>query len=278
MAGFFLVILYLLVSNHSWQGSIGELTVDSGRGEDYFSILGVGADGALRYVAILAPSFIISPGLLQKVFGARDENAVRRGVGLNALGLLLFAIIPAILGIMAYEKFPDLENSELALPVLLTRMLPFWLGALLLAAIFSAELSAADAALFMLSTALSRDLYQSFVDPKVENRRLMIIARISAVACGLIGGLLAILLETVISALTIFYTLLTAALFLPLIAGLYTRRVSAGAASGTMIASVVITFALDRMTGGVGQWGIPSLIWGMLGGMIVMIILTFTRR
>ena len=275
MAGFFLVLLYLLTAFQGWP-EVGAR--NTGRSEDYFSILGVGVHEALRYVALLAPSFIISPGLLQKVFGARDERAVRRGVGLNALGLLLFAIIPAILGVIAQERFPQLGNSELALPLLLTHMLPFWLGALLLAAIFSAELSAADAALFMLSTALSKDLYQSFIDPNIDKRRLMLIARVAAVTCGLIGGLLAIVLETVISALTIFYTLLTAALFLPLIAGLYTKRVSAGAALGTMVASVAITFALDRMTGGVGQWGIPSLIWGMLGGMIVMIIITFSRK
>jgi len=273
MAGFFLVMVYLLVTYHGW---IGER--NSAGGNDYFSISGIGTDGALRYVAVLGPSFFISPGLLQKVFGAVDEKTVRRGVGLNALGLLTFAIIPAIFGVMAHEMFPDLGNPELALPVLLTRMLPFWLGALLLAAIFSAELSAADAALFMLSTALSRDIYQSFVNPDAENRRLMIIARVAAVVCGLIGGLLAIMLETVISALTIFYTLLTAALFLPLIAGLYTKRVYPGAALATMIASVAITFALDRMTRGVGQWGIPSLIWGLLGGMLVMAVLTFVRR
>jgi hypothetical protein len=28
-----------------------------------------------------APPFVISPGLLQKVFGARDDHAVRLGVG-----------------------------------------------------------------------------------------------------------------------------------------------------------------------------------------------------
>ena len=46
-----------------------------------------GASGWI-YVAMLAPNFIISPGLLQKVYGARDDRAVRIGVGLNALALL----------------------------------------------------------------------------------------------------------------------------------------------------------------------------------------------
>ena len=32
------------------------------------------------YLALLGPSFVVSPGLLQKVYGARDARAVRIGV------------------------------------------------------------------------------------------------------------------------------------------------------------------------------------------------------
>src|SRR4051794_3051250 len=44
----------------------------------------------LMYLALLVPAFVVSPGLLQKIFGARDDRAVRIGVGLNALGLFLY--------------------------------------------------------------------------------------------------------------------------------------------------------------------------------------------
>src|SRR5437868_6501449 len=39
------------------------------------------------YVAVITPAFIVSPGLLQKVYGAKDDRAVRLGVGVNALVL-----------------------------------------------------------------------------------------------------------------------------------------------------------------------------------------------
>ncbi len=54
-----------------------------------------------------------------------------------------------------------LANPELALPRLTTDVLPPWLGGLALAALFAAEISTADAVLFMLSTSLSRDLFQA---------------------------------------------------------------------------------------------------------------------
>ena len=73
----------------------------------------------LMYLPLLVPAFIVSPGLLQKIFGARDDRAVRIGVGLNALGLFLYAGVPAVLGIVARLSFPDLANANLALPMVL---------------------------------------------------------------------------------------------------------------------------------------------------------------
>jgi SSS family solute:Na+ symporter len=245
--------------------------------DSFNSFLGIGGPGVVRYLMLLAPSFVISPGLLQKVFGARDEKAVRVGVGLNAVCLLLFAIVPALLGMIAFLEFPGMTNRELALPTLLTRSLPVWLGGLLLGAIFSAEVSAAEAVLFMLSTSLSKDLYQTFVHPEADDRRLMFVVRVTAVVCGVIGAGLSLLFETVISALTIFYTLLSAALLLPLVAGLYLKKVTARAATAAMLISVAVTFAAEKMTGGQGYLNLPPLVLGTLAGSVVMLFVSLTE-
>ena len=76
----------------SWFG--GWSAVAAVRADDTAYWTFAGAD-AVKLVLLLAPAFIVSPGLLQKVFGAKDDRAVRVGVGLNALGLMLFAGVPA---------------------------------------------------------------------------------------------------------------------------------------------------------------------------------------
>lgn len=276
LVGFGLALVFLSQSGEVAQSfaRLGE----SGEVKDpdrYFSLTGIGAAGVWKYIALLAPSFIISPGLLQKIFGARDEKAVRNGVALNAACLLAFAAVPAFLGVVAHAQFPNLDKHELALPTLLTQSLPVWLGGLLLGAIFAAEVSTADAVLFMLSTSLSKDLYQTFINPQADDRRLMIVARTTAIVCGALGAWLGILLETVIQALTIFYTLLSAALFLPLIAGLYVKRVTAQAAIATMLVSVVVTLVTERLTAGRGYLNAPSLLWGALAGLAVMVVVSF---
>lgn len=272
LSGFVLALGYLLRQSGGWAGlqmtlELGDAVKDSAT---YLSPTGIGAAGVLRWLALLVPSFIISPGLLQKIFGARDERAVRRGVAWQALALLLYAAVPVVLGMIARAQFPGLENRELALPTLLTQALPLWLGGLLLGAIFAAEISTADAVLFMLSTSLAKDLYQTFLKPAATDRQLLRVARGTACACGALGALLGVLLQGVITALTIFYTLLAAALLLPLLAGLYTRRASANGALAAMAVSVAVTFFLERWLGGQGWLGVPALLWGTLAGALIL--------
>lgn len=281
IAGFIVGLFYLL-NRAGWLAGLKAAVapvVGAQQVDAYFGLAGNGWPAALNYLAILGPSFIVSPGILQKVFGARDEKAVRVGVGANALALLAYAIVPVLMGIIARGWFPTLANHELALPTLLTQSLPVWMGALLLGAIVSAELSASDAVLFMLSTSLSKDLYKSFINPEAPDQQLMRVARASAIACGAVGAILGILLPTVISALKIFYTLLSAALLLPIVFGLYATGVSARAATLTMLASVIVTFALEVITGGQGMLGVPSLVVGVaVGGAVMVISHRLTKR
>jgi len=222
--------------------------------DDYAQFWRAGSPG-LSTLAIIVPPFIVSPGLLQKIFGARDDHAVRVGVGLNALGLLAFAIVPAFLGMVARTQFPSLASSDSALPMLLVHTLPPLVGAIGLAAVFSAEISASDAILFMLTTSLSQDFYQRFINPAADDQRVLRVARWTAVAGGALGTLLAISLGSVVNALTIFYTLIGVSLFMPVLAGLYTQRTSSTGALASMIAGVCVAIALHVTTSGRG-WGI----------------------
>src|SRR5437763_127539 len=160
------------------------------------------------YIAMLGPNFVISPGLIQKVYGARDDRAVRLGVGVNGICLLAYALMPVLLGMSAAVLHPGLANRELALPYLFMHDLPFWVGALGLAAVFSADVSASDAILFMLATSLSQDLYKRFVNPAATDRQVLRVARAASAFGGVAAIGVASLSKSVVDALSIFYTLL----------------------------------------------------------------------
>jgi solute:Na+ symporter, SSS family len=203
------------------------------------------------YVAMLAPNFIVSPGLLQKVYGARDDGAVRVGVGVNALFLLAYALVPVLLGMSARVLHPGLASvdREMALPLLFMHDLPFWVGGLGLAAVFSAEVSASDAILFMLATSLSQDLYKRFVNPAASDRQVVAVARGASVVGAVAAVAVAMLSKSVVDALGFFYTLVGVSLFVPIVAGLYLRRPrgldALAAIAGGIVAAVAVQFGTE---------------------------------
>ncbi len=255
LGGFAIAVPLALSAAGGWHALAGVQAADP----SYWNFWRGGEPG-VSYLALLVPAFIVSPGLLQKIYGARDDRAVRVGVGLNALGLLLYAGVPALFGIIARAKFPDLPDNDLALPMILMHGLPTAVGAIGLASVFSAEVSAADAVLFMLATALSQDLYKRFLNPAADDTRLLRVARTTSVASGAIAAVLAIVSASVIGTLTIFYALLGVSLFVPILAGLYSPRTTAGGALAAIAAGVGTMLAINAATAG-GGFGIvtPSL-------------------
>lgn len=257
LGGFALAVPLAVSALGGWD-AVARMRADD---STYWSFWRAGPPG-LMYLATIMPSFIISPGLLQKIFAARDDRAVRIGVGLNAFGLFLYAGVPALLGIVARGQFPDLKSANDALPTILMYMLPPIVGAIGLAAVFSAEISASDAVLFMLTTSLSQDLYKRFVNPAASDTRVLLVARWTTVVAATVGVILAIALGSVVDALTIFYTLLSVSLFLPILAGLYMPRASTIEAM-TSIACGVIGVLVVQL--GIGSQGVAGLTPALIG-------------
>lgn len=264
-AGFGIALPWALTHVASWQDISNAAARHTGVNPDaYLSLTGIGVGGIAGYAIILIPAFFVSPGLLQKLYGAKDESAILRGVGLQGLALLLYSAFPVLLGMIAFTRFPKLENPELALPTLLTAGFPLWLGALMLAAIFSAELSSADAVLFMLSTSLARDLYQKTLRPNASDKALLRVTRITAAVAGLVGIALALWLGSILKALLVFYSLLVVTLFVPLVAGLHSTRSKASAALASIAAAVPATLATHLLTNGEGFGLITPVAAGIL--------------
>lgn len=230
--GFFLLIPFAILAANGW-GTV----VESAPSADYWRITG-GTTAGVWYLAMLGPAFVVSPGLLQKVYGAADDRAVRLGVSLNAAALLLFAGVPPLLGIVARVQFPDLADPQLALPTLLQDGVPAWVGAVGVAAVFSAELSTCDAILFMVTTSVSQDMLRPVLK-RADEEWLLRLARRAALVSGALAIGLAIGAPNMVNLLTIFYSLLTAGLAVPLIAGLYTDWARPRHAAAAMVGGMV---------------------------------------
>jgi SSS family solute:Na+ symporter len=245
---------------------------------DYWNLWKGGGSGIV-YLAMLGPAFVISPGLLQKIYGARDDRAVTLGVGANAVGLFAYAMVPVLMGMVARVRFPNLAPAEyeLALPLVLMHVVPPVVGAIGLAAVFSAEVSAADAVLFMLTTSLAKDLYKRFINQAASDAEVLRVTRLTAIFAGALGVVIALIAASIVDALGIFYTLMAVGLFVPVLAGLYSRRAGTPEALAAIFAGIAVVMAMQLTYGAGGHWGWTPAMAGLAAAVVAFGVMLAAR-
>ena len=246
-------------------GGFDAMTHAPGLPETFFDpLFSSGANSGYTLLLLTAPNFIVSPGLIQKAYGAESARAVRAGITANAIALTIFAFLPVLLGLSARVLFPGIEARDQVLPTLLLHGLPVWLGSLALAAVFSAEVGACEAILFMLSTSLSKDLYKRAINPDASPAQVLTVARVAAFIGGTAGMLLAMfVVRSIIDALTVFYSIIGATLLVPVVGGLYVQRARTREALAAIVVGMIAYLSIRYGTSGTG-WLNPNL-WGLLG-------------
>lgn len=251
IVGFTIATTAAVGSAGGWQA----LAAQAAPRMDFFASSGPASGWRLLF--LLGPAFIVSPGLIQRAYAARDERAVTRGIALNGVALLIFACAPAIIGMAARQLVPDLQRADLALPTLLSTALHPALGSLALAAVFSAEVSSADAVLFMLATSASRDLYRGFVNPAATERDVLRVARGAAIVGAVCGVGVAMVYGSVRAAVAVFYAILTVTLFVPVVGALVARRTGRTEGLASVVTGIAVLLLVHLLTGGRG-YGIVS--------------------
>jgi SSS family solute:Na+ symporter len=231
-----------------------------------------GSEVGWSAVLLLGPAFFLSPGLLQKAFGAKSPEALTRGVGMAGIALLLFAWLPVVLGMAARSIHPDLASVENALPAILLDV-PAWVGSLALAAVLYAELSSADAVLMMLATSGARDFYRGFLRPNATDGHVLGVARALAVAGGLIGFGLTFYFDSVVGAIQLFYQVMIVTLFAPLLGALIFPRSGRWSALTAMLVGVGTLVTTLLATGGAGWGWAPPHFLGLVASAITFFIL-----
>lgn len=262
LVGFAVAVPYAVAYAGGWD----TMTAAAGAHTDIWFSSGPGSGWRLLF--LLGPAFIVSPGLLQKAYGARDEGAVRRGIAWNGIALLIFACAPAAIGLAARTVYPSVERPDLALPTILAAALPPSIGIVALAAVFSAEISSADAVLFMLATSASRDLYRGFIRPAASEDDVLRVARIAAVVGGICGIGVALVYGSVRAAVSVFYAILTVTLFVPVVGGLYVRGAGPREGMASILTGVFVLGVTHVLTSGQGYGVLSPALAGVLASAV----------
>jgi SSS family solute:Na+ symporter len=175
---------------------------------------------------------------MQRIVSARDERTARWSFFLTGVPIEwpLFAVGTTLIGMMARMLMPDLEDAELATPMLILELLPAGLAGIVIAAYMAAVMSTADSALIGPVAIFTNDIWRKRIRPHASNRSLVRVARVATIVLGVLAIGIAYLVPNVLDLILYAYTFGAAGLFFPMLGLLFWRRTTAKGAFWSMLA------------------------------------------
>ncbi len=212
----------------------------------HFDPTGWGVPTMLALGVSIPLSFFVAMDSYTRMFAAKSAAVAKRGTLLASLFLLPLAVGAIWLGMTAALLYPGVDNSSDILSRLVMDIFPVGFKGLMLVGILAALMSTADICILTAAANGSRDIYQRYFNPEVAPRKLFRISIGLAVCVGVASGAMAWQMRDIVGILLVAFTINAAALFVPTIAMVSSKKINTSAAFWS------ITLALITVIGWYG--------------------------
>ncbi len=208
-----------------------------------------GITSYLGSFVIWASAISVIPHIVMRVFTAKDSRSAKLSLNLSMVFYAVL-ILAAVLAITPVGKmnFPELQDADTVfLRVIETEFHPFFRG-IAVAAVLAAVMSTTDALLLACSSAIAHDLLGNYIEKRLSHKTGHWITVGVAWAVGLVAMSMAYDPPALV---TEFYTiaigLLSAGLFVPVIAGLWWKKANLAGGIASLLGGVT-TYAIVQYT------------------------------
>lgn len=156
--------------------------------KSYFSPFGIGFSQVFSWLIGGIMGVFASQASIQPVFAAKDWQTARKSSIFTALLIIPIGFLMSTIGMIAASgKFGAPPTAKQALPNLLmnSNFIHPILGGLAIAGILAAILSTIAPVMFAVSTIISKDIYQRFINPNVEDKKLLRMSQMFTLITGI---------------------------------------------------------------------------------------------
>ncbi len=238
--------------------------------------------GFWQYLEVNCASIILvisSPQLLSRAFIAKSEKTFGRSMILQSLLLPIFIFtllyvfswLPAVKQDIVPTSAFTWAAMNLANPLV---------GALALAGIVAAALSSASSLFQQAAAALSRDIYERYINPRADEKKKLFVSRLSVLIIAIIcyiGGTTQQITTVGLVYGFLFATAGWSAWFPPLLFGIFSKRATTKAAAWAMAIGFIcaMIFVFGRTSGFTPAWIPPNAV-GLVSSTAVFLIVNST--
>lgn len=276
------VALFVMVKNEAIGGfgnlfdKAREVSLASNGEVDLVSMTKIGVPTVIGYVAMYCMTFPTGQEIVQTFSSAKTGTAAKTGSIIAGLLSAAYAIVPALIGLMAYSYIDGYAAggiSKSALADATVNFAPPIIAGIVLAAVVAATISSASGNMIGTATMFSNDIYKPYIaknnaDPNKE----VFVSRVVMTLAGLFGLGVALSNSNIISVMMSAFALRSAGPFAAFVCGLFWKDVTQKAGfiailSGTLVSAIWI-FVLKS------PWGLSAIVPGALVAFVVIYFAT----
>jgi len=217
----------------------------------------------MRFFGVYSPTTIINyclPVFLlilgdanqyQRIFASKNAKGAKTAVMIMIF--LALAIELLIIGSawIASSLIPDPENGRYVLIYAAKHFMPLPLGMLFLVTVVGIIISTADSFLLVPATTFIKDVYLVHINPKANEKHIVLLSRLLVLAFGIIAYLVSLAFAestTVFRKALYAFTIYGAAITPCLVAALFWKRATKHGAIASILVGTVTALAWEEMT------------------------------
>jgi SSS family solute:Na+ symporter len=245
---------------------------------EFFTLNNIGWKQVLNWMITIIPIWLIGMTLYQRMFACKDVKEAKRAwyiAGIFEYPVMAFAGV--FLGMCARVVFPAAE-AEMAMPMLISHVLPIGVTGIVIAAYFSAIMSTADSCLMASSGNFVNDIIQRHIKKDMNDKQSMRWSMISTLIIGVTAVVLAAMFTTVLDAILYAYAFMVSGLFIPTLGAYFWKRASSvGAFLGMLLGGgfTLVLMILEK-SDHTPQWftslGLDAAVYGIAVSLIAFVI------
>ena len=208
--------------------------------ESFFSMGSYGAAATLGFFSWIIPQAFLSQELWVRIFACKNEKLAVQSTMIASVGIYLpYAVSVVSVGLIAATLAPGLEGDAV-LPTLITTLGNPIIQGILLAGLIAAVMSCADSVLLVSSSNLVHDLWCRALGHEIKKENELKASRLGVVIIGVLGIVLALFAQNIISVMQLMATPFVGAIFPITLAMFFWKKVTNKGAIITIIAGLVM--------------------------------------
>lgn len=201
----------------------------------HFSLTNVSVVTVVNWAFTIIPIWFIAMTLYQRVYASPNVKEAKRAFFIAGVFEYPFmAFVGVGLGMLARVAFPD-SDSEMALPMMLSHVLPIGITGFLMASYFSAVMSTADSCLIASSGNFTNDIIVRLYKRKLSDKAIIRLSQIVTLVVGILALLLASTFQSVLDIVLQAYGFMVSGLLVPTLIAYFSKKTDATAAMVSMM-------------------------------------------